>query len=124
MLFYLAFGPMYRLPKSIQDQHLAYGYNMNIKDFCQSLSSSKACEDSENKLDCESQLKDLPQCMQTVDLWLHSFNETCYEQINKLELCIDEQKHCIVELNSLYDCESKLNKPSWIRFQRSPDGKK
>jgi hypothetical protein len=68
MMFFLAFGPSYRFPRSIQDQYLGYGYNVNTKKFCENLAKANPCINSLNLKECESQVFDLPECMKHLDL--------------------------------------------------------
>lgn len=114
MILYIAFGPLYRFPTSMREDYLGYGYNLDKEKYCKRLGELKACKNAANVQECEKEISDLSGCMGTVDEWLHSLNETCYEEINSFESCIDEQKTCLAELNSLTFCEESLKKPEWL----------
>ena len=114
MIYYLAFGPLYRFPRRIQEEHIGYGYTLDIGEVCREAEIKKLCDSAQNKEICVEEAYNFSKCSEQVDLWLHGVNETCYEQINVLENCVDTQRNCITELNSFKRCEAKLERPQWL----------
>jgi hypothetical protein len=114
MIYYLAFGPLYRFPRNVQEDSISYGYTLNTKEFCEKIATKDSCKGAKNPEKCQETLLDLDLCIENTNVWLHSLNEKCFEEINTLEMCIDKKETCTTQINILYKCESDIARPEWI----------
>ena len=68
MFFYLAFGPLYRFPKSSQEESLGYGYSLDKQNFCKEIITKDPCKGVKDAEKCKKSVENINICMESVDI--------------------------------------------------------